>query len=530
MRRDPFQASLGPVQHQLGGVGNAQESSKAAGSNPFSGLASGLKSLFTGATNKHTISAPSDLRVNDPSVKQQALTLDDRREMAHVAVDKLAKVSNILTPLLHQTAHDALQHDAFSNALRDLASVVNLLAKATPDAPGPAQLAVRPNVAAQIHLLATSPLANRTTLEEMLTNAQRRHSVLNYAGTRQQIVRFADEVKQIAKAFAHATGDADKVALANSLFPDPEPLEQHLERVNSELAASGDFKNVRNGLSLAGVRHVNINYREDNAFQLSNGKAYNMHPMKLADGKPIGMATSYPKAEHMPDFLRMLDESGATNVVVLASADEIANPDKKMPDYFRTRADWGGYRVSVRTGETSRFGRQEVTAYHLTIRRPDGSTFPMHVEHLRNWADQTTLPPEVLLQYVDDRQSRGLNAHNTVAHCSAGLGRTGVFYAADALNANPNLSAAEVDEAMRRTRSDGMLQTEPQRATTLKMQREVEARSAAAFAALHPEPLYAFQRESYFDPSVPADDEPFYVNAETLQSQPLYENVAALRR
>lgn len=527
MRREPFQAALKPVQQQLGSVGNMPESPKAARSNPLADLANHVKNMFTGASNAgathRQISAPTDLR----TAPIAALTRSDQVDMVGVALDKLAKVSDAVTPLLHRSAHSGVQHADFSQGLRDLASAVNALAKVVPETGGPSdQLDVSADVLHQIKALAGSPLANGTTLGTLLTTAARRESVFNHPGTRQQLVQFTDEVKQIARVFARATGDADNVALANALFPDPAPLEAHLERVNVELEANGAHLSAKDGLRLEGVRHRDVPYRADNAFQLSNGKAYNAHRMVLPDGAAIGIGTSYPRPGHMPNFLRMLDESGATNVVVLASAKEIDDASKGLPAYFRENNTWGEYDVHVEQGRATKYGRFSVDHYALTITRPDGSTFERHVEHFRNWPDKSTVPHEALLAYAGDRQARGFTSENTIAHCSAGVGRTGLFFLANALAENPNLTAAEVGEAMRRERSPLMLQTPDQRETALKVQRALADKLGAAFGA---EPLYDFQRQSYFNPSAPADGEPLYQNL-PLHPQPLYENVGPFRR
>jgi hypothetical protein len=234
----------------------------------------------------------------------------------------------------------------------------------------------------------------------------------------------------------------------------------------------------------------------------------------------------------MPQYLQTLAKSPPQRLLVLASDDDV---NALGLPYFKTdgvysNKECGEYHVTSEPTVLSRYGPLNVQQHTMTVYPPQGKgdSFQFTVHHVLNWVDKTTVPAEALMEFSADLLEDG-GITGTVAHCKAGVGRTGAVLGTMAMQTY-GINAEEAISGMRSDRSPWMVQTNAQLETLVKVQREIEFQRAATNASNGTtravpagDRVYA-NRVSRFcvDTSV-ADGEPIYQNVVPQQAG-AYEN------
>ncbi|WP_368565597.1 protein-tyrosine phosphatase family protein [Pseudoxanthomonas sp. UTMC 1351] len=509
---------------ELAGVSNTAESQKAS-KNPFIALQNVVKQAFTGAANRRDASAvPGQIVMQGGRAETATLASTHDQLCVETAIDGLGKASKMLTYALYAEPPSQADLSSAADGLRSLGAALKLLGKPVMDEQGQARRLMNApdHVGNRLDALLNAPIAsNAGSLEKLFNSDARRHSVLGHAPARQQLIRYAEDAKQIAVVFAREVGDANLLAQAQSLFPDP-MMEQLTELGTTQskqgefLAQTRDTRYQKLATTETGVRYKDIPVTKDTAIRLADGTTYLANRMRFDDGQEIGVAMNYPKPGDLPKYMQMLLENKPSRLVVLASDQDIKVG--KLPDYFSSSKNYGGYQVTIDGNDARTYGVLETRNYSMTVRGPDGRSATFPVRHVHNWVDKTTVEASDLIALASDMSATEKGGAGTFAHCKAGVGRTAVLLAAQALLEDPNRTAMEVVRAMRHDRSPWMVQTDEQLETVGKVQREVQAGVMAS--AVTEEAIYQNRASMLWsDPSAPADGEPIYENVAPSWSQ-----------
>lgn len=462
------------MQAQLGGVGNAAEPPQAPRGG-VSNLVQGIRGLFgasnPGAAHAGTSKRP-EITVQQVALKDaQVVTRLDRQHDALIVdtlVGKLEKTSARLMPLVYKEERlTQAEKQVLSNELRDMGAALNGLVKQVAVEGGDARhlLQIPESVANEIKHLTSSQAASGKSMDVLLGDEASRHSVLSkHELGRPVLGHFLTDAKRAVIEVARATGDEQLLKRAKALFADPEAtrltatLGTQQSRQGEYLALSS--QTPRPDKSFGGARYANITMRQDNVVHLSNGKQYYAHAVETPNGIPLGTATAYPKRGDMPDFLRMLVETGKTDVLVLASRAEILESAgersevKHLPYYFHHSHEWGDQRVEVaRQVGVRRHGDLEVKTYQLTIKGPGQAPAKVNVHNVTNWPDKQTIPEVTALALASDLRAQGIDFAKMAIHCKAGIGRTGTEMAAIGFVQDPTLEPETLIRAERAARA-----------------------------------------------------------------------------
>ena len=183
----------------------------------------------------------------------------------------------------------------------------------------------------------------------------------------------------------------------------------------------------------------------------------------------IGIASQYPKPDNLASYFKMLLKEQPPVLLILASDKDIHQ--SKLPAYFRQDDQYGNVQVSSsKTGKQTLHGI-DVNRYQLTVADGD-QTHIIPVIHVATWPDHAAVTAEQtqkLVEYVANVQAEGLNNNPIVAHCRAGVGRTGQFFAAqevmkESLKPEDQRRSLEVIiKDLRTSRNHVMVQTPEQR-------------------------------------------------------------------
>lgn len=180
------------------------------------------------------------------------------------------------------------------------------------------------------------------------------------------------------------------------------------------------------------------------------------------------IATQAPMRETFDDFLDLLYTSEHIDgLVVLGKADQYwTMVPGKIPAYFSDRfphdydaegiVNFGAYSLRrIATGVPCAGGGMK---YEMHIVAPDGNEKMIPVYHFSNWEDSSC--PDNVDDFVHFTE-QFIGKRKLVAHCSAGIGRTGVFAAYSQALRSGGSEPYDIVENMRQYRK-GMVQTPKQ--------------------------------------------------------------------
>ncbi|MGU5698241.1 protein-tyrosine phosphatase family protein [Aeromonas allosaccharophila] len=201
-------------------------------------------------------------------------------------------------------------------------------------------------------------------------------------------------------------------------------------------------------------------------------------------GAHRSIACQYPLESQLESHLQMLFDNRTPVLAVLASAHEIANPQFKMPDYFRQSGQYGAvsvksdHKMSVDLGDGI-----QADVYQMALTMPGSGKkgIQVPVVHVSNWPDKTAVSAEVteqisalLEQKTQEKRAIYEKAGSSavgdankllpVVHCRAGVGRTAQVIGSMAMHDQRNaaLSTEEVVSDMRTSRNGVMVQKQEQ--------------------------------------------------------------------
>ncbi|MGL6419384.1 protein-tyrosine phosphatase family protein [Aeromonas allosaccharophila] len=201
-------------------------------------------------------------------------------------------------------------------------------------------------------------------------------------------------------------------------------------------------------------------------------------------GAHRSIACQYPLESQLESHLQMLFDNRTPVLAVLASANEIANPQFKMPDYFRQSGQYGAvsvksdHKMSVDLGDGI-----QADVYQMALTMPGSGKkgIQVPVVHVSNWPDKTAVSAEVterlsalLEQNAQAKRAMYEKAGSSavgdenkllpVVHCRAGVGRTAQVIGAMAMHEprNNQLSVEDVVSSMRTSRNGVMVQKQEQ--------------------------------------------------------------------
>ncbi|WP_033137471.1 protein-tyrosine phosphatase family protein [Aeromonas finlandensis] len=196
------------------------------------------------------------------------------------------------------------------------------------------------------------------------------------------------------------------------------------------------------------------------------------------------IACQYPLDSQLESHLQMMFDNRTPVLAVLASANEIANPQFKMPDYFRQSGQYGAvsvkseHQMSVDLGDGI-----QADVYQMALTMPGSGKkgIQVPVVHVSNWPDKTAVSAEVterlsalLEQNAQAKRAMYEKAGSSavgdenkllpVVHCRAGVGRTAQVIGAMAMHdpRNNQLSVEDVVSSMRTSRNGVMVQKQEQ--------------------------------------------------------------------
>ena len=222
--------------------------------------------------------------------------------------------------------------------------------------------------------------------------------------------------------------------------------------VNMSLAArfiahpsACDFKNSKKN------RYPDVLALESTLVKLSNGDYIN------ANHVLDHIATQGPLPHTMIDFWQMTHEQNSNVIVALAKVGQGAGTidcywptDPTAPRAFSD--------ITVSFLRTMSFAEYTVNILQLTKNNIDRKIYHLHYH---TWPDQgvpsSTKNMVLFVQLAAHLASRPSNPGPMIVHCSAGIGRTGVFLAIDHLLKHPTDRVIDTVKKMRDCR-DGMVQ------------------------------------------------------------------------
>ncbi|WP_139708795.1 protein-tyrosine phosphatase family protein [Aeromonas allosaccharophila] len=201
-------------------------------------------------------------------------------------------------------------------------------------------------------------------------------------------------------------------------------------------------------------------------------------------GTHRSIACQYPLDSQLESHLQMLFDNRTPVLAVLASANEIANPQFKMPDYFRQNGQYGAMSVTSTHKESIDLGDGiQADVYQMALTMPGSGKkgIQVPVVHVSNWPDKMAVSAEVterlsalLEQNAQAKRAMYEKAGSSavgdenkllpVVHCRAGVGRTAQVIGAMAMHEprNNQLSVEDVVSSMRTSRNGVMVQKQEQ--------------------------------------------------------------------
>ena len=197
----------------------------------------------------------------------------------------------------------------------------------------------------------------------------------------------------------------------------------NLHPINHDLFSEGKKHPKRN-------RFCDILPNEPTRFKLKEDPDFYFNANWMLEGKAI--ASQGPLETEIEDFWKMVWHSDVTTLVMLANP--IENGRKKCSEYWKTNLLFKLPRILCRgiyvqtKSEQTVFEKGKIKIIERKIQlSKDSQTKIITQYHLQNWPDFGVVPPDVLAELVKLVSKKN---SKILAHCSAGVGRTGTFLAA----------------------------------------------------------------------------------------------------
>jgi len=241
-------------------------------------------------------------------------------------------------------------------------------------------------------------------------------------------------------------------------------VQGHLEKIRGRL----NVLQERNSIPKHAAAHPERNRysdilpEESTRFMIMDDPSFYFNANWVLGGKAI--ACQGPLETEKEEFWKMTFTSGASGIVMLTNL--IERGRVKCSTYWPEAGEeqFGQFKVA-NTGERSLFreGEVELIARNFLVTKGE-SERAITQYHLKNWPDHGVVSPSVL-----SRLLKILNTHTDrddcplIAHCSAGVGRTGtVLSSLEALRRHKGGVAVDIKkiiEELRSERSPQMVQT-----------------------------------------------------------------------
>ncbi len=171
-------------------------------------------------------------------------------------------------------------------------------------------------------------------------------------------------------------------------------------------------------------RFSNILPNEPTRFKLAEDPNFYFNANWVLGGKAI--ACQGPLEAEISQFWKMVWHSDVKTIAMLANP--IENGRNKCSEYW-IHSPHGNISVKMQSEKTV-FEEDQIKIIERTIQISKGSESKLITQyHLQNWPDFGVVSPRILGELVK-LVSKKSNGSNFLAHCSAGVGRTGTFLAA----------------------------------------------------------------------------------------------------
>lgn len=184
-------------------------------------------------------------------------------------------------------------------------------------------------------------------------------------------------------------------------------------------------------------RHSDSRPYTENRIILSDGTEMSASPIQLSENNVDFIATQAPFDHNLPVFWQMIAENKIRQIVMLTELSEIQDPQKELANlYWLDKIDETlilENELEITLLEKSDFFsdlQEKIEVRKFKIRSKETDQICIHYWY-RNWLDNQA-PREIdtilaLAKFVvNDKENVGTTAPILV-HCSAGIGRTGVF-------------------------------------------------------------------------------------------------------
>lgn len=182
----------------------------------------------------------------------------------------------------------------------------------------------------------------------------------------------------------------------------------------------------------------------------------------------VAIASQYPLTGQLEKYLEMIVDQRTPAIVVLASKAEIDEPSNEMPNYFGRSGKYGKIATTSEKTEGYRLVDGTEVETHNLIIKGHGNDFPVKVHHVTNWPDHGTISAAATKQLADGiKKELERNKGVIVAHCRAGLGRTGELICAMAIR--KEISVQQGIVSARKCRHPLMVQVDQQIKTLVEI-------------------------------------------------------------
>jgi len=161
-------------------------------------------------------------------------------------------------------------------------------------------------------------------------------------------------------------------------------------------------------------RWPNILPNEPTRFKSAKDPTFYFNANWILEGQAIACQGPLPK--EINDFWRMVWEADVQTIVMLAN--RVEKGANKCSKY------WKGFKCTKKT--IISYGNEKIVKRKITVTRGNETRIIVQY-HLKNWPDFGAVKPETLGELVTLVAKR---KGKILGHCSAGVGRTGTFFAA----------------------------------------------------------------------------------------------------
>ncbi|XP_060062519.1 receptor-type tyrosine-protein phosphatase alpha-like [Ylistrum balloti] len=211
-------------------------------------------------------------------------------------------------------------------------------------------------------------------------------------------------------------------------------------------------------------RYTNIIPYDHSRVQLGNRSYINANFIKNLEGTNEYVATQGPKGCTLGDFWQMVWQLKTKKIVMLAKCIEMAK--RKVDQYWPDSGDpIEHYNLKLSLTSSNQYAAYTVRELMLENKKTNEKRVVTQF-HFKKWPDNDI--PDVMhfaLFLLHVESVKPSSSGPMIVHCSAGVGRTGVFIASDALYKHgkytEGVNPAAYIHSMRKDRMD-MVQTKPQ--------------------------------------------------------------------